>query len=439
MSTIRQYICALALLFTATSADAQLVFPSLDALLNYTSQKSTVLKSGDIKFDQAQRAKLAAIVSIADVNGNVALNVTNNTRLPVSLFPAEVFGGTPGSFQEVQTGVQYTNNFSQSIDVKLVNASGWQNLKLAKINIDLTATDNKINRKSLYENIAITYYNLLALQEQLLSIYENRKAADTLHQIVKDRFDKGLARQQDANDALVNYINIQASADQIHYQIQQQYIALKLLCDIPESEVLSISQAVEYTEDVPTPNIAVNSINWMGSQYRELSAFTSYRQLKFSILPYLSAFASNSNQQFSTQFSLLDGDVDWIKSNYVGLKIGWTIPTANTITQISKAKYDYLLAKQDTEHQRLKMNLDAQQLAVDFEKAQAQMRANKQIRALQSETYAKNFENYKGGILGLDQLMNSYNAMVSSQFNFISSTISVMLAQSKIKINNEIQ
>ena len=440
MKILNKYIfISLLMLFLADFATAQQEFTSLDSLLSYANQKNTTLKSGEIRLSQAQKSKLYAIAGIADITGNISLNATNNTHLPVNLFPAEAFGGTPGTYKEVQTGIQYTNNFNLYGEIKLLNASGWQNLKLAKINIDVTTTDNKLSRKTLYENIAVTYYNILTLQEQIKSTNENIKSADTLYQIVKNKFELGLARQQDLNDAQVNYINIKESAAQIEYMIQQQYIALKILCDIPESENIRISQLVTFSENTIKPNITFNQLNLIGSQFKEKSALTSYRQLKFTTLPYISAFASNSNQQFSNDFSLFDNNVHWKNSNYIGFKIAWLIPTANSITQISKAKYDYLLAKQNTEHQQLKTNLDFQQLSIDFEKSQSQMNSNKKIYELQTETYNKNLENYKQGVLGLDQLLNSYNAMVSSNYNYISSAINVLLTQSRIYINNKIK
>ena len=114
----------------------QLIFNSLEQVLSYTKEKSSSIKSNSIKIEQAEKGKLAAIASIIDLNGNVSLNVNQNTRLPVSLFPAEAFGGTPGTYQEIQTGIPFTNNLSQYGELKLINISGWKSLKLAKINLD---------------------------------------------------------------------------------------------------------------------------------------------------------------------------------------------------------------------------------------------------------------------------------------------------------------
>ena len=105
--------------------------------------------------DQAKKAKLAAALGTIDMNGALlSAQFTDNTTLGVNLFPAEIFGGEPGTFKEVQMGVRYNTNLTNYADIKLVNPAGWSNLKLSKINIDLTSSNNQLTLKNLQENIA---------------------------------------------------------------------------------------------------------------------------------------------------------------------------------------------------------------------------------------------------------------------------------------------
>ena len=148
----------------ASTAQAQKTFTNLDSLISYASLKSTTLQSGEIRLDQAKKAKLAAVLGIADLTVNNSYSYTDNTKLPTSLFPADAFGGEPRTYKEVQTGIQYNSSLTNYNEIKLLNFSGWQNFKLAKVNIDLTESNNLISRKSLNENIASIYYNILNLQ-----------------------------------------------------------------------------------------------------------------------------------------------------------------------------------------------------------------------------------------------------------------------------------
>lgn len=427
------------LFFTAVSCEAQLVFTSFDSLMSYAKNKSISLQSGTIKLTQAKKAKLAAIISIPEVSGGLSGSYTHNTQLPVNLFPAEVFGGQPGTFREVQTGIPYTTNFNENIDVKLVNLKGWENLKLSKLNIESSISDNKITLKTLEENAAAVYYNILNLQEQLVSTYKNLEAADTLLRITENKYKAGLIKQQDVNDAKVNQLTTKENIRQIEYLVKQQYLSLKILCDIPEEETLLINEKVTAFSEIKIPAIEAHHILFKNSLLKEQAALSNYKVQKKSLYPVFSFFQSYTNQQFNTNSKLFDSRVNWIPSSYIGLRLSVPIPGSNSISQVSKARYDYLLAQKNTEQQKIKASLETKQLQVDYEKALSQAKANREIYLLRKETYEKNVNLYREGLISLEQTLNSFNAMVSSNYNLISSGVTVRSAKTKIDINNHIQ
>jgi outer membrane protein TolC len=420
-----------------SQAKAQVIFTSVDSLLAYATARSINLQTGNIKLQQAHQAKLAAALNIPEITGGASFSYTNNTKLPVNLFPAETFGGQPGTFREIQTGVQYVTHLNENIEVKLVNLKGWENFRLAKLNILATSSDNQLTLKTLHNNIAATYFNIVSLQQQYLSTLQNIAAADTLLQVVKQKYLQGLVKQQDINDAQVSLLNNQSTAEQIQYAIAQQYLALKLLSDIPESDSISISQPITAVTQVPA--IAISDLAVQNSLLKEKVAWSNYKQYKYSLYPTLSFFQSATTQQYNTRGKWFDGSVRWIPSSYIGLRLNIPLPSANALAQVSKAKYDYRMAQKTTEQQKIKTGLEAQQLLVDFNKAAAQVSYNQQLYQLQADTYQKNRNLYKEGLIGLDQTISGFNAMANSHYNLIAAQVSVLLAKAKIDINNNIR
>lgn len=411
------------------NAIAQKTFATLDELLEYAKTKSTSIQSGAIKTAQAKKAKLAAIVGVFDPTGSQSFSFTDNTKIPV-----QVIGG-----QQVETGVQYVSNFNQYGEIKLLNLAGWENLNLAKINLKTTDLDNKSTLKSLYENIASSYYNIINLNEQIKSTEENLKAAETLLKTAESKYMQGTVKQQDVNDTRASFLTTKENVEQLKLMLQQQYLALKILTDIPETENILINQTIEKEVSLSKPDIIYNDLNVNNSMLKEKYAFSSYRQTVKTQWPTLNFFVSNTSQQFNTQFKLFDSNVDWIKSAYIGAKLTMTIPTATSISQKYKAKYDYELAQKNTEHTKIKADLEFKQLGVDYEKALSQSKTNAEIFALRKDTYEKNQKLYAEGLLGIDQTINSYNAMVNGNYSLISSNVNVLLALSKIDINNNIK
>jgi outer membrane protein TolC len=318
-----------------------------------------------------------------------------------------------------------------------VNLKGWENFRLAKLNILATSSDNQLTLKTLHNNIAATYFNIVSLQQQYLSTLQNIAAADTLLQVVKQKYRLGLVKQQDVNDAQVSLLNSQSTAEQIQYAIAQQYLALKTWCDIPESDSISISQPI--TAVAQAPAITNSDLAVQNSLLKEKVAWSNYKQYKYSLYPTLSFFQSATTQQYNTRGKWFDGSVRWIPSNYIGLRLNIPLPSANALAQVSKAKYDYRMAQKTTEQQKIKAGLEAQQLLVDFNNAAAQVAYNQQLYQLQADTYQKNRNLYQEGLIGLDQTLTGFNAMANSHYNLIAAQVSVLLAKAKIDINNNIR
>lgn len=416
--------------------ETHVVFPSLDSLLRYASQTSITLQTGDINLLQAKKAKIAAIASIPDPNGSQSLSFTDNTKLPVSLFPAEAFGGEPGTYKKIQTGIQYNTAVNQTIDIKLLNLGGWQNLKLAKINIDVTENNNKLNKKNLYENIASSYCNIVQLQGQLETTSQNLEAAQTLFTIAENKFEEGLVKQQDVNDSKINVLNIAENIRQIKFILQQQYLNLKTLADIPDSIGIEIVNMNEEGQIARQP-VQYNNLQYQTYSLKEKYALENFKQIKRAQIPTLSFVGADNYNQYNQNATLFGGE--WLHSQYIGLKLNFSLPNATTISNVTKAKFDYLIAAKNTEQSKIQTDIKYHQLSVDYDKALSQYNSYKEIVELRRDTYQKNQKLYAEGLISLNETLTSFTNFVNSQYDLLAAQASLLLAKAAIKINNEVQ
>lgn len=113
--------------------------------------------------------------------------------------------------------------------------------------------------------------------------------------------------------------------------------------------------------------------------------------------------------------------------------------SANSITSINEAKYNHLLAQKNTEHARIKAELDHRQLRTEYSKSWSQFVNDKEIYSLKKESYFKNRNLFAQGVLATDLTLNSFNAMVNSHYSLITSAINLLLTDAKIEINNTIK
>jgi outer membrane protein len=428
------FLIILLILSTIVQSKAQKTFDNLASLLTYAESKNISLQANDIRLLQAKKTMVAAKLAIYDPQANINASFINNTRLPINIIPAEALGGKKGEFKEVQFGVQYNTNSNQFLDVKLLNLEGLQNYKLSKINIEIHENDAKLNLKNLQENLATAYYNIVQLYAQTESTKQNLAVADSLYSLAQRKYTQGIVKQQDVNDSKVNVLNIRESINQIDYLLKQNYLSLKILTDIPEPENIEITERIYTNATALKPAIETNTLWLESNRLKELSAFTNIQKSKRAVAPTISFVASNSFNKYNN--AIFAGN-SWITSNYVGLKLNIALPNANTISNKYKAQFDYQLAQKNTEEAKIKVNLTFSQLENDWEKAMSQSRSYTEIVVLQQDTFTKNNNLYIEGLISIDRVLNSFNAMTNAIYSLNSSKVSISLAQSKIDINNK--
>jgi outer membrane protein TolC len=414
---------------------AQHIFSSFEELCAFADAKNKTMQSGEIKLQQARKAKLAAMAAIPDPVWSNALNFTDNTRLPVNLFPAEAFGGNQGEYREVQTGVRFNTTISSNLDIKLLNLEGLQNVKLAKLNIEIAETDQQLNVKNLHENLAAAYYNIVQLQAQLESTQRSLLVADTLLQVAENKFREGIARQQDVNDARINQLNTAENARQIGFLIEQQYLSLKILADIPEDEAILVREKPHTLPPLEPPAIRPNLLFLRSSALQEQLARTSFKKSQYAFAPTLSFVANNTYNQFNPDFTVFGGN--WINSQFVGLRLQFLLPTANTVANRSKTRFDLLLSQKNTEKAKIQTVLEQKKLETEWSKARSQQQHDGQVLGLQRDNFQKNRHLYTEGLQGIDRALSSFSAVLNAEYSLIASEVNIRLAQAKIDINNK--
>jgi outer membrane protein TolC len=425
------------LLLLHIPATAQTTISTFDEFIPFAKANSLTIKNGEIQLTQAKKAKLASLLGIIDPAGNASFSYTNNTQLPINLIASEILGGAPGTFKEVRFGVQYNSNFNTYVEAKLLNLQGWEDYKLSKLNIKLTEGNNKLSIKSLFENSANIFFNIATLNEQLKSANKTLFSADTLYNITLNKYQAGLINQQILNESIINRKEREAEIDQIKFLIKEQYIALKLICDIPDSIEFVID-----TKEKDSPKnqqIEANNLLLNIAQLNYQSTLSNYRKAKYAFMPSISLLTSISNQQFNTKNRLLDNSVSWIPSSYIGFRLSVPLPSASSIAAVSKAKYDSQLAFNDQEKAKIKTHNEFIKLQIEYNKALSQIESNKAVYLLRKENYEKNVANFKEGLIGLDVTLKSFTEMVNSNYSLLASEKMVALVLTKILINNTIK
>lgn len=416
----------------------QLTFHSLDSLLAYAERQSFQLQNGEQQALLARWQKATALVNTVNFKNHANFSLTDNTKLPVNFIPAEIFGGPAGSFREIQFGQQYTGSASFSPQIDLINLSGWEKVRSASLSKELTGITNLLVKKSLFESIAAAYFNILSLKEQQKLTSENLLKSDTLLKMAQHKYSLGLIGLRDVNDALSNKLNLEEKINQLKFTLEQQQLALKILCDFPASSEIVLSETLNENYSF-SENLTGNSDLLLKSSVLQLGlAESDIRYHRFSQLPALSFFLNyawqhNSNNRF------FDSNSKWIYSQYIGARLSMQIPDVNKIFSTKYAKINYQVARNNVEHSKIQEESSNRQLQLDYQKAFSQFNASRQIYELKAENYRMEFNRFSLDILPFDRLLPAFTDMQNNRISYASAKANLYYQKARIDLAGRIR
>ena len=426
-------------LFSQTTvAQSELRFSRLDMLLNYAEQNSTTIKTTEQQSLLAKWQKISAQAGLVNFRMPTNFNLTNNIELPVSFLPGEAFGGAPGTFKEVTMGRQYIGNLNIALQIDIINPAAWAKLQSANKNSELTIVNNLLAKKLLFESISATYHNIVSLQEQVELTNESLHIANTLLINMENKYSEGIVRQQDLNDTRINKLTLADKLKQLEVSLEQQYLGLKILCDIPENSTIIIDEAVDYNQNIAVGLGVDNQLVYKSSLLKYDIAKADLKANHLMQLPtvsivYFDAWQQNSNNMF------FDKDAKWLNSQYIGLKLSLPFPDVNRFTQTKISKVNSIIALQNAEHTKLQNDNNNLQLVLDYEKAFSQFITAKQIYELKEQNYHLAMNQFNMDILSSDRLLIAFNDMIETRLSYSSALANLLYLKSKIDINNTVK
>jgi len=421
------------LLLLGVQVHAQIAIHSIDDLYRLADTTNAQLRVGNLQYNQAELTANAALGNILNPRIPVTGSLIDNSKLPVSFIPATVFGGPEGAFREVKFGQQYISSMTITPQFDLINVSRWQDVKSAQINEQLIKSDLNLTRKNVHEQLNSIYCNLLALQEQKLVVERFIQSSDSLMMLVRNKYEQGIARAQDLEDAQINSLQQRKNLNAITTSIENQKLALAILVggkDLQLEETLTNS----ITASTATAN---GNAELRNLELKKAYAHQAWKSSVSEQLPVLS-FTSSLAWQNNSNRTFLDNEARWINSNYIGLKLTWDFPTnVSKYTAARSKRLNEQMATINWEQMQVQNTLRNQQINNDYLKAQADYSFELNIAQLNTKSFNHTKEQYNQELLGLDKLILSQEKLLSSSLNLISARANVLYQIHKIQINNE--
>lgn len=407
---------------------------SLQQAIDYALKNNVQVKNAllDVQIQQqTNREVTGSAYPQLSANGSVVYNA----KLPVSLVPAEFFGGQPGTFEKLAFGVKWGATGGLSLNQLLFDGQVFTGLQARKTLIDFQQKNVEVTEEAIRANIYKIYYQLVVSKTQIELLDANIALLQKLLHDTRIMYDNGFAEKLDIDKNNVQLANLQTEKENVEVQVANGYLGLKVLMGMPVYDELVLTDSLD--ENGIRDGILDGSSFSYGQrrdfQYADLGVrLREYdvQRYKLSKIPTLSLNAYYNKNAQRNEFDFFKSGGDWFDISAITLQLN--IPIFNgfsTNARIAKAR----LSLQQSLNQReaLKLNIDneVQSAKNNFRAAIANMDRQRKNMELAETVYQQTKKKYEIGTGQQLEVNTAQTDLKAAQTNYINALYNAIIAR----------
>lgn len=389
-----------------------------------TNNRSIINADRDIQKAKKDKWKTIA-TGLPQISSEV--NYQNFLKMPVSLVPAEFFGGKPGDFAELTFGTE--QNMIGSVKLEQLLFDGSYLVGLQATRVYLAISENLFEKThlevkklitNLYSNALLARYNILFLEKNKVSLESN---FEEIHQLFRNGFEEEESVQQiqltlAQTNSRLKYANnlLKIEEDMLKFVIGYPIEApLKLT-----NELDDIFNEDLYFETLPITDNIENNIDVRIADNNVKSEVLKLKLEKSKALPKVNAFVNQTYTGNSNTFTFTDSDQKWYGSSLLGLNV--KIPIFSSLgrtasTQKAKISLDQAITQLEETQSKIRIEVNAAlneyQLSID------NYYTEKENLRLAESIEQKNQSKFYEGMVNSFELRMAQLQLYTAQSNFV--------------------
>lgn len=407
---------------------------SVQQAIDYASKNNVQVKNAllDVQIQEQTNREVTGM-AYPQISGSGSL--TYNAKLPVSLVPAEFFGGPPGTFEKFAFGVKWNATGGISLDQLLFDGQVFIGLQARNTLMDFQLKNVEVTEEVIKANIYKIYYQLVASKTQIELLDANIARLEKLQHDAKIIYDNGFAEKLDLDKIAVQVANLQTERTSVVNQVNNGYLGLKVLMGMPVHDELILTDTLN-EDEVKQGVLEASGFDYTNRkeyQYANLGIrLKKYdiQRYKLSKLPTLSLGAYYNKNAQRNKFNFFKSGEDWFDISAVTLNLKIPIFSGFAANaRIARAK----LSMQQSINQReaLKLNIDneIQTSKNNFSSAITSLDYQKRNMTLAESVYDQTKKKYEAGTGSQTEINAAQTDMKAAQTNYIKALYDAIIAK----------
>jgi len=395
---------------------------TLPEAIAYGMENNRQIRNADIEVQRAIKEKWKTIATgLPQISASS--EYSNFLRLPVSLIPAEFFGGQAGDFAEVQFGTEQNLVGSVRWDQLIFDGSYIVGLQASRVYLQISENLFEKTQLEVKKGIVQAYAAVLFADENVAVTLNNKTALERTLAELHALFRNGFEEEESVEQMRLTLAGIES---QLRYARRMQKVTrgyLALLLGLDPDQPMALQETLEdllleaNASQFRTAEADLNNNSDVKIAQNDLSSEKLlYKLEKSKALPRLSAFLSGTYTGNSNTFNFLNSNQKWFGSSLFGLSL--RIPIFSSLGRSAssqKAKLSVLKAENELTQTEDRIRLEIQQSESALELALENYSTQKENLSLAERIEQKNRTKFFEGISSAFELRQAQLQLYSAQ------------------------
>ena len=398
----------------------------LEEAIAYGLTHNRSIINADREIQKAKKEKWKTIATgLPQISSEV--NYQNFLEMPVSLVPAEFFGGNPGEFRELTFGTE--QNMIGTLKMEQLIFDGSYLVGLQATKVYLAISENLFEKTNLEVKKLITnlYSNVLLAKYNIRFLEKNKASLENNFQEIHQMFINGFEEEESVEQIQLSLAQTNSQLKYAKNLLKIQQEMLKFVIGYPIETPLKLSDELDdifnedlYFETLPNANNIENNIDIRIADNTVKSEALKLKLEKSKALPKVNAFINQTYTGNSNEFTFTDSDQKWYGSSLLGLNV--KIPIFSSLgrsANTQKAKISLDQAKTQLEETQSKIRIDVNAALNEYQLAIDNYYTEKENLRLAERIEQKNQTKFFEGMIQSFELRIAQLQLYSAQSNFV--------------------
>jgi len=405
----------------------------LDDCVVYAQKNNVQVKNALLAID-AQVQTNREIGAAAYPTVMTSSSVMDYTKIPVSLLPAQIFGGAAGTFIPVQFGTKFNANYGANFSQLLFDGQVFIALQARSTSLEMQRKNAALTEENIKANIYKIYYQLSASKTQLNILDANIERLSKLAHDAEVMYKNGFAEKLDVDKVNVQLNNLQTEKLKANNAVAIGYMGLKMLMGMPVKDSLVLTETInekDLTGDVLMENEFQYALRKDFQYLTTLKKLSEYnvKRYQLSNLPTVSvsgAYTKNAQRQ---KFDFFEGG-NWFTTSFFNLNV--SLPIFNggaTMAKIRRTKIELQQVKNQMDAMKNNIDNEITQAKLNYISSVATVQFQKKNMQLAETVYAQTKKKFETGTGSNTEISASQADLVSAQNNYMNALYSALIAK----------